>query len=108
MDLANNETPLAPLETTETESEPVTDVAVAVDEAAYLQGWTDAMRSVLAAMQKGGSWKPDDYFDGWMDAVTLQPVDPIRLTTTLSRYARGYSAGAREYELAHRGGYDAE
>jgi hypothetical protein len=106
MDLTNNETPLAEIETPAAES--VTDVAVAVDEAAYLQGWTEAMRSVFAAMQKGGSWKPDDYFDGWMDAVTLQPVDPIRLTTTLSRYARGYSAGARAYELAHRGGFDAE
>jgi hypothetical protein len=90
------------------EAEPVTDVAVAVDEAAYLRGWQEAMRAVLAAMQRGGSWKPDEYFDGWIDAVTLQPVDPIRLATTRSRYARGYTAGALEYELAHRGGCDAE
>jgi hypothetical protein len=90
------------------EAEPVTDVAVAVDEAAYLRGWDEAMRAVVAAMQRGGCWKPDDYFDGWMDAVTLQPIDPIRLATTRSRYARGYAAGAREHELAHRGGYDAE
>lgn len=90
------------------EAEPVIDVAVAVDEAAYLRGWDEAMRAVVAAMKRGGSWKPDDYFDGWMDAVTLQPIDPIRLATTRSRYARGYAAGAREYELAHRGGYDAE
>jgi hypothetical protein len=90
------------------EAEPITDVAVAVDEAAYLRGWDEAMRAVVAAMQRGGSWKPDDYFDGWMAAVTLQPIDPIRLATTRSRYARGYAAGAKEYELAHRGGYDAE
>jgi hypothetical protein len=108
MDLANNETTVAELETPQIEAQPITDVAVAVDEEAYLQGWTDAMRSVLGAMQRAGSCKPDDYFDGWVDAVTLQPVDPVRLTTTLSRYARGYSAGAREYELAHRGGFDAE
>lgn len=111
MDLTQNTQPLEPEQQHElrsSQADVVTDVAVAVDEAAYLRGWDEAMRSVLAAMQKGGSWKPDDYFDGWVDAVTLQAVDPIRLATTRSRYARGYSAGAREYELAHRGGCDAE
>lgn len=75
---------------------------------AYQNGWTDAMESVRAAMRKGGSWKADEYFEGWMDAVTLQAVDPIRLAPSRSRYARGYAAGAQEYDVAQRGGYDAQ
>jgi len=50
----------------------------------------------------------DEYFAGWMDAATLQPIDPVRLAESSTRYARGYAAGAKQYELALLGGYDAE
>ena len=78
------------------------------DDAEYAQGWTDAVRAVRSAMRAAGSWKVDEYFQGWMDAATLQPIDPIRLVPSKSRYARGYAAGAKAYELAQRGGFDAE
>lgn len=78
------------------------------DEAVYAQGWMDAVRAVRSAMRAAGSWKVDEYFLGWIDAATLQPIDPIRLVPSKAPYARGYAAGAKAYEIAHHGGYDAE
>jgi hypothetical protein len=63
----------------------------------------DAVRAARSAMREFGSLKPDEYLEGWMDAATMQPVDPIRLAER-TRYA----AGAKQYELALIGGYDAE
>jgi len=87
---------------------PTIEVAIAMDDTAYLRGWADAIRTVRAALAKGRESKADEYFEGWMDAVTLSPADAIRLTKTRSRYARGYTAGASEYDHAHRGDCDAE
>jgi hypothetical protein len=90
------------------ETESFTDVAVAIDEAAYLCGWHDAVRAVVGAMRNAGSSESDEYFDGWMDAIERRPIDATRLVTSRSDYARGHAEGTRQYELAHRGGYDAE
>lgn len=111
MHLANNAfvneaTISAELEPDETES--ITDVAVAVDEAAYLCGWDDAIRAVRGAMRNANCSEPDDYFEGWMDAITHQPIDTSRIATSRAGYALGFAAGAREYEHAHCGGFDAE
>lgn len=90
------------------ERESFIDVAIAVDEAAYLTGWDDAIRAVLGAKRNASSSEPDDYFEGWMDAITQRPIDPTRIATSRASYALGYADGAREYEQVHRGGYDAE
>jgi len=88
---------------------PTIEVAIALDDVAYKRGWTEALQAVRAALGTRGASKSDEYFEGWLDAVTLEPADALRLTKTRSRYARGYTAGARAYDLAHRGaGYDAE
>jgi hypothetical protein len=88
---------------------PTIEVAIAMDDVAYKRGWTEALQAVRAALEKAGGSKSDEYFEGYMDAVTLEPADALRLTKTRSRYARGYTEGARAYDLAHRGGgYDAE
>jgi hypothetical protein len=97
---------------------PTTDAAPIRADAAYAEGWMDAVRAARAA--RTGLWKAGEYFDGWLDAVTLQPVDPARLGSSKS-YARGYAAGAKQYERAVSGaagsaassgaagnGYDAE
>jgi hypothetical protein len=89
---------------------PTIEVAIALDDVAYRRGWAEAMRAVSGALSKAtrGS-TPDEYFEGWIDAVTLAPADAVRLTKKRSRYARGYAAGANAYDLVHRGGgFDAE
>lgn len=102
MDRADATARTAPVSTVDTQPAPPRE------DAAYAQGWMDAVRAARTAMRVAGSWKPDEYYEGWMDAATLQPVDPARLAESRSRYARGYAAGAKQYELGQRGGYDAE
>lgn len=87
---------------------PTIEVAVAIDEVAYLRGWSDAIRAVRAALGTGGGSKDAEYLEGWLDAITLEPADALRLAKPRSRYARGYAAGASEYDLVHRPGCDAE
>jgi hypothetical protein len=74
----------------------------------HLRGWDDAIRIARGAMRNATSSELDDYFDGWMDALTERPIDATRIATSRDSYARGYAAGVREHELAHQGGYDAE
>jgi hypothetical protein len=90
------------------ERESIIDVAVAIDEAAYLCGWDDAIRAVLAAKLHASSAEADDYFEGWMHGITRRPIDTTRLATSRATYAFGYAEGAREYENTHHSGYDAE
>jgi hypothetical protein len=86
---------------------PTIEVAVAIDEVAYLRGWTEAIQAMRAALDDSGA-NDSEYVEGWLDAVTLAPVDALRLAKTRSRYARGYAAGASKYDLVHRRGCDAE
>lgn len=87
---------------------PTIEVAIAIDDVAYRRGWAEAMRAVRSALCRGRESKADEYMEGWVDAVTLAPADALRLTKSRSRYARGYTAGARAFDLVHRGGCDAE
>lgn len=87
---------------------PTIEVAIAMDDVAFRRGWSQAMQAVRAALSRGRESKADEYFEGWIDAVTLGPVDAMRLTKSRSRYARGYAAGARQFDRVHRGDCDAE
>jgi hypothetical protein len=78
------------------------------DEAEHLCGWDDALRTARGAIRNASSSEPDDYFDGWMDAITMQPIDTTRIATSRAAYALGYANGAREYELTQGSGYDEE
>lgn len=81
--------------------------APAREDAAYADGWSEGVRAARAALRKarrGGVLRSDNYVDGWMDAATLQPVDPVRLAEMGTRYARGYADAAKQYEAAMHGG----
>src|SRR5688500_20212971 len=80
--------------------------APAREDAGYAQGWMDAVRVTRTASPIGR--KADEYYAGWMDAETLQPIDPVRLAESSTRYARGCAAGAKPYELYILGGRDGE
>jgi len=83
---------------------PTIEVAIAIDDVAFRRGWAEAMQTVRATLARAGGSKSDEYFEGWIDAVTLAPADALRLTKTRSRYARGYADGASAYDGVHRGG----
>jgi hypothetical protein len=82
----------------------------------HAEGWLEGVRAARAAIKAAAApWWPHarEYLEGWMDAATLQPIDPVRLSETRTAYVKGYAAGAKQYERAigsggDGGGYDAE